>query len=295
MNRVKLFFLHKMLEKGRKKARKEQPWLGRQFFVPRQDKKQVETILYEPKKKKYQPMPVMFNIHGGAWVGGDASSLDVQSQKMADDLNAFVVNINYTKADVEPIPYAQEEVVDTVLYFAEHVAEYGIDGTKFNLIGYSAGGHICAGAAILLKNRGFSLCSNIPVYPFLDFHIFEKGALGMDTKTTHMMGEVFFRGGIDRYSTCMSPGAAPAEELKNLSHTELILCGPDDLYQQGVDYFKHLQEAGLSAELKIFEKSTHGFMESDYEKELNPEEQVQKEQCEACFRYLQERMQKLWK
>lgn len=294
MNRVKLFFLHKMLEKGRKKARKEQPWLGRQFFVPRQDKKQVETILYEPKGKKYQPMPVMFNIHGGAWVGGDASSLDVQSQRMADDLNAFVVNINYTKADVKPISYAQEEVVDTVLYFAEHASEYRIDVKKFNLIGYSAGGHICAGAAILLKNRGFSLCSNIPVYPFLDFHIFEKGALGMDTKTTNMMSEVFFRGGINRYSTYMSPGAAPAEELKNLSHTELILCRPDDLYQQGQDYFKHLQEAGVSAELKVFEKSTHGFMESDYDKELNPEEQVQKEQYEACFKYLQERTQKLW-
>ena len=117
----------------------------------------------------------------------------------------------------------------------------------------------------------------------------------MDAKTTEMMGEVFFRGGIDRYSPCMSPGAAPAEELKNLSHTELILCGPDDLYQQGLDYFNHLQEAGVSAELKIFEKSTHGFMESDYEKELNPDEQVQKEQYEACFRYLQERLQKLWK
>ena len=294
MNRVKLFFLHKMLERGRKKTRKKQPWIGRQFFVPRQDKKQVETILYEPKDKKYCPMPVMFNIHGGAWVAGDASGLDVQSQKMADDLGAFVVNINYTKADVQPIPYAQEEVVDTVLYFAEHAPEYGIDVKRFNLIGYSAGGHICVGAAILLKNRGFALCSNVPIYPFLDFHIFEKGDLKTDAKGVNKMFGVFFRDSGIQYSTCMSPGAAPAEALKDLSHTELILCGPDALYQQGLDYFEHLQEAGVSAELKVFEKSSHGFMESDYEKELNPEEQVQKEQYEACFWYLQERMRKLW-
>ena len=141
-----------MLENGRKKIRKKGPWVGKQFWVQREGKKPVETFLYEPKVKKYSPMPVMFNIHGGAWVGSDATAIDVQSQKMADTLSAFVVNINYKKVDEEAFPYCQQEVVDVVHYFYDHAAEYQLDTTKFNLIGYSAGGHICAGAAIMLKN-----------------------------------------------------------------------------------------------------------------------------------------------
>lgn len=295
LNRIKLFFVHKMLERGRKKSRKKEPWLGKQFFVPRAEGKPVEVIMYKPEVKKYTPMPVMFNIHGGAWVGGDASALDEQSQKMADLLCAFVVNINYTKVDAEPFPYAQKEVADVVRFFWGNTAEYGIDRDRFNLIGYSAGGHICAGAAIMLKDEGIPLCSNIPVYPFLDFHVFNEGLFpGMDAKSTKLMEEVFFRDGVDRYSTVMSPAAASVEALKGLSATELILCGPDALYQQGFDYRDRLLEAGVPVELKVFEESTHGFMEGDYDKELNEMEQKQKEMCEACFQYLIMRMWILW-
>lgn len=72
-------------------------------------------------------MPVVFNVHGGGFVGGDATLLDTQSQEMAERLSAFIVNINYTKLDAKPFPYAQEEIRDITLYFAEHAKEYNLD------------------------------------------------------------------------------------------------------------------------------------------------------------------------
>ena len=295
MNKIKLFFIHKMLENGRKKIRKKGPWVGKQFWVQREGKKPVETFLYEPKEKKYNPMPVMFNIHGGAWVGSDATAIDVQSQKMADTLSAFVVNINYKKVDEEAFPYCQQEVVDVVHYFYDHAAEYQLDTTKFNLIGYSAGGHICAGAAIMLKNKGFSLCSNIPTYPFLDFSGFQKGeSLGLDEKTLKLMNEVCFRGDVDPLSAVMSPAIAKPEELKGLSDTFIILCGPDALYQHGLDYQKCLQQAGVNVEVKVFEPSKHGFMEGDYSEIKTENDAIQKEQMELCFLYLKDIMHRMW-
>lgn len=51
------------------------------------------------------------------------------------------MTINYTKADVKPISYESEEIRDVVLYFANHAEIYGVDPSKFTLMGYSAGAY----------------------------------------------------------------------------------------------------------------------------------------------------------
>jgi len=279
-----------------KKIRKKQPWIGRQHMVKRPGLADVEVFLYEPEEQRSESLPVMFNVHGGAWVGGDATLLDTQSQQLADMLHAFVVNINYKKLDQHPFPYPQAEVKDVVLYFSEHAAEYGLDQKRFNLIGYSAGGHICAGAAMLLRDAHFPLCCQILCYPFLDFHIFDGGsALGMDAKTIRLMEEIFYRGGVHKDDSLMSPGAAPQAVLTGLAPAELLLCGPDALYQQGIDYQKHLQDAGVEAQLKVFEESTHGFLESNYPEGRDALDEKQKAMREECFAYLAGRMPQIWR
>ena len=123
---IKLFLLKLAAKKGRRQAVRRVQSLGhvkgQQFLVPRENAKPVMTYLYRPVSGG-ENLPVVFNVHGGAWVGGDALLLDTQSQEMADRLGALVVNINYVKADVKPFPYAQYEIRDTVRYFADHAKE----------------------------------------------------------------------------------------------------------------------------------------------------------------------------
>lgn len=281
-------------------------------MVPRENLPEVEVILYEPVKKCCEPMPVLFNIHGGAWVGGDASALDTQSKQLADTCSCLVVNINYRKVDDKPFPYCQHEVRDTVLYFAEHVDEFGIDREKFTLIGYSAGGHICTGAAMLLRDAGFKLNSQVPCYPFLDFHLFdtdgipgveeENGEQKTDKKTEKknrelmaVVNEIFFRGGVDKFSALMSPGAAAPEELKGVAPVELIICGKDALYEQAFAYQKRLEEANVPVELKVFEKATHGFMEGNYPEMFYEPNEEQRIIRDESFRYLKKQMEQHWR
>lgn len=293
---LKLKLISIMLRRARKKTIKKPPLLGKRFEIPRNGEPIIETYLYEPKNRTQSSIPALFNVHGGAWVGCDATMLDTQSQQLADTLGAYVVNINYKKLDVKPFPYPQTEARDAVLYFAEHAGEYGIDAEKFAIIGYSAGGHICAGAAMLLRDAGFKLSRQILCYPFLDFHVFDGGnAMGLDGSSMRLMNELFYRGGMNKDMPLMSPAAAPKEALSGLAPAEIILCGPDDLYRQGIDYCEHLKEAGVDAELKVFETSTHGFLEANYPESSGEPDEAQKASREVCIEYLSKRMKEVWR
>lgn len=58
--------------------REEERWknpVGQRFIVPREGSQGVDVLLYRPDDVE-QPWPVIFNLHGGAWVGCDASQMD---------------------------------------------------------------------------------------------------------------------------------------------------------------------------------------------------------------------------
>lgn len=298
--RLKYWLLHQAMQHGRNKVKKRGPLMGQRFMLPRSGEKSVETFLYRPEKAISEPLPALFNVHGGAWVGGDATALDSQSQYLADRLGCFVVNINYTKLDVEPFPYPQQEIRDTVLYFRDHAKEYGIDITRFSLIGYSAGGHLCAGTAILLRDADFQLNSQFLCYPFLDFTNFGMEGMGMEQgeakKTDKLMEGLFFPK-LDKASALLSPAAAPEEKLKGMAAAEIITCGEDELFSQSVQYEEHLAKAGVEVLRKDFHGSIHGFLEVNFpETEENGAKSPEQEAfMKEAVEYIRQRAFYHWK
>ena len=63
---------------------------------------------------------------------------------------------------------------------------------------------------------------------------------------------------------------------------------------RGIDYYRKLQQAQVDVTLKVFERVVHGFFEINYDKPSTDAERIQKEEKEACFAYLRERMETLW-
>ena len=125
------------------KARKT---LGRRIRMEREGLRPVDAILHRPDFG--EKLPVIFNMHGGAWIGGDAVLMETFCEKLAREIPAVVVNVNYQKADVESFPYAMDEVVFAAKYMAAHADEYGIDAGRVALLGDSSGGHTVAMGAL---------------------------------------------------------------------------------------------------------------------------------------------------
>lgn len=262
--------------------------IGKRFTVPRKGKDGVQTILYRPKENaNIFNLPVLFNMHGGAWISGDAVFMESFCQMMADEVHAFVVNINYTKADEKPILYAVEEVADVVKYFTVHADEYRINPIKTAVGGHSAGAQLAAGAAIKLKEDGIKLACQMLVYPCTDLTISpdkEEGLLNLLNPLVHY----FFPNGGNEHRY-ISPLKAKDDELLELSSAIFVICGKDELKPMGIAYAKRLIDVAVPIKIKEYSNALHGFLEvnrPDYpmpDIRKNPEQEIY---CRDCEKYL---------
>lgn len=140
--------------------------LGKRMRVQREGNDPVNVNLYVPHLNR--KLPVVFILHGGQFVDGDADQIDTFCDRVKDLWESVIVSINYAKLDKHPFPYQQEQVRDTVLYFALHASEYNIDIHQNALVGFSGGALIAVGASVFLRDRGFQINGIVAVDPYVE-------------------------------------------------------------------------------------------------------------------------------
>ncbi len=236
---------------------KTDPVVGERASIPRNGKPPVEVIFYYPEVREH--MPVFVQIHGGAWVGMDAVDDDRYCARLAKELGAFVVNVNYKRLYEQSFPYPQEEIADTVRWLRANASQLGIDPNQIVLSGGSAGGHITAGASILLAQQGIPIAGQLMEVPFLDF----TGSIKIDFPEGDNLYKLMFevcppKVPID--SEVLSPAAKASEEtLRKVAPAVIIVCGRDPLHPQGEYYAERLRKHGKLVDLKMYQDGYHGF------------------------------------
>ena len=257
---------------------KTDPVIGERASISRDGKAPVEVIFYYPEKR--ENMPVFVQIHGGGWVGMDAVDDDRYCYRLAKDLGAFVVNVNYKRLYEQSFPYPQEEIVDTVKWLKKNAGQLGIDADKIILAGGSAGGHITAGASIMLAKQGIGIAGQLMEVPFLDF----TGSIKIDFPEGDKLYKLMFevcppKMPVD--SDVLSPAAKASDEtLDKVAPAVIIVCGKDPLHPQGEYYADRLKEHGKLVDLKMYRNGYHGFGTDNA-----AEKPEQDKMREDCFRY----------
>ncbi|HEL1596320.1 TPA: alpha/beta hydrolase [Streptococcus suis] len=200
--------------------------IGERLVIERPGNEPIRVNLYRPTSSDQANLPLVVNVHGGGFVGGDADVLDTQSQRLADRWQVVIVTVNYTKADVQPIFYGAEEIKDTVLYFAKEKATYGVDPTRFSLIGYSAGANYAALASQLLVKENVELAGLIMAYPW-------------------------------------TTGLSVVHQGDNFPPTLFVLAGQDPISQNAKTFMKEMEAAGRTVDVVDYPKAVHSFIESN--------------------------------
>lgn len=234
--------------------------LGERFEVPRTELDPVKVNLYIPDGA--EKIPVVFNIHGGAFIAGHADMLDTQSDRISKDWNVAVVTIDYKLAkDGITIEYGIKEVADTVKYFKEHADEYNLDTERFVLMGYSAGGYHAMMAVLELKKENIDVAAQVLCYPFI-------------------------KDAVDVYKTLS------AEQQSALAPALFIPADNDPISDGSLAYEEVLRHNGVKTEVKKYNGSIHGFLEEnnpEYEKMNNkqsksPEQEIMARDAENFIR-----------
>jgi acetyl esterase/lipase len=111
--------------------------------------------VYRSRLAQSERAPVMVYVHGGAWVIGDKRE---QGKPMMYELVArgwVCVAINYRLSPKATWPDHIVDVKRALAWVKEHIAEYGGDPGFVAISGGSAGGHLCALAALTAGDPAF--------------------------------------------------------------------------------------------------------------------------------------------
>jgi acetyl esterase/lipase len=215
--------------------------------------------LYEPQS----PGPgLLLFFHGGGWVIGSLETHDTVCRALAKRSGQRVLAVDYRLAPEHPFPAPAEDALAAFGWARAHAQELGVDPERIAVGGDSAGGNL---AAVVAQAPAPKPCFQLLIYPGLN--------LSATTRSHELFSEGFLLSAADigwfqdhhvpdrsqRTDLRASPGLAT--ELAGLPPAYVLTAGFDPLRDEGRDYARRLQEAGVSAQDVCCEGLVHGFLQ----------------------------------
>lgn len=110
--------------------------------------------------KSPAPRPVVFWVHGGAFIAGQKEDVAPYLQILA--AKGFItIGVGYTTAPSAKYPEPVRQVNETIAHVLANAADYGIDPQKVFLAGDSAGSQIAAQTAAIMTNSAYAASTGI--------------------------------------------------------------------------------------------------------------------------------------
>jgi acetyl esterase/lipase len=122
--------------------------------------------LYLPKDKGGQPFPLIFWIHGGAWMMGIKEWDNV---KYLVRHGYAIASIDYRIAPENRFPAQIQDCNAALNFILAHARDYGINPRRFVVGGGSAGGHLALLLGLARHERDFGANPSIKPLAILDF------------------------------------------------------------------------------------------------------------------------------
>ncbi len=235
-------------------VKSDEELLGEHIYIKRDGKGDVDVNYYFGDGES---LPLVINLHGGAFIAGDADTLDTQSDRISKSWGVNVAAVNYSllKNGIER-EYVIEEITDTVRYFIENKDAYHVDPDNIFIMGYSAGGFYAAASTLELQRSGIAVKGQILCYAFIN--------------------------GVDEQFITLTE-----QERAAMSPALFVVAKGAPLGEGSLAYEKLLHEAGVLTDAVIYDGVKHGFIEEnnpEYEKLHDKNKASKSEEAEKVAR-----------
>lgn len=226
----------------------------------------VKAIVIKPSDKKDEKLPVFIFIHGGGWVLGDYPTHKRLVRDLVVHSGAAAVFVDYSRSPEAKYPTAINEIYAVTEWVAEHGDEIGVDGKNLAIAGNSVGGNMTAVTCLKAKDKGGpAIKFQLLLWPVTDADFgrasFKEYAEERFLTANMMkwMWDNYLPEEAKRKEYYATPFNAPLDKLKGLPPALVQLAENDILYDEGLDYARKLDEAGVPTLIQTFNGFIHDF------------------------------------
>ena len=223
---------------------------------------EIPIRIYTPENA--EGAKVITFYHGGGFVIGNLNTHDKVCRRLCKMNQAFVVAVDYRLAPEHKFPAAVEDCYDATKWVAENIANYGGNPDKLIVLGDSAGGNLAAVIEIQARDLGTpKIAAQVLVYPTVDAQM--KHPSITSNGEGYILTKELMNWFMDHYKSKeadkLNPLMSPLlnKDLSNLPPALVQTAEFDPLRDEGIDYVKHLKEAGNSVQYTNYEGLVHTY------------------------------------
>lgn len=229
----------------------------------------VALYVFEPDILTEGKLPVIYYMHGGGYIMGDARMNENVLKDIANKNNVKIISVEYTLATELPFPQDLEDAYEGLKYLFENAENLGIDEKKVAIMGESAGGGLAARLSLKVRDEGeYHLIGQILIAPMLDYRTggddcpYNNNYAGefVWTKASNQFAWKVLAGDkmipkdqIPYFSPIM------ASNFEGIPKTFIIVGGLDLFVNENISFAKKLLEAGVKVDLNVISGVFHLF------------------------------------
>jgi acetyl esterase/lipase len=221
--------------------------------------------VYRPNDQASQ-LPALYWIHGGGYVMGDIDMDDRLMMQLAKRIGCVTASVDYRLAPENPFPAPVEDCYSGLKWLFANSDELNIDPSRIAIGGASGGGGLCAGLALMVRDRGeVKPAFQLLIYPMIDDRNATPASHAItDPRVWHResnrLGWKAYLGR-DGGDAEVSPYAAAsrATELAGLPPAYIPVGALDLFIDENIEYAQRLIQAGVPTELHVYPGAFHGF------------------------------------
>ena len=220
----------------------------------------LDLYIYRPKNIQNTKTPVIYYMHGGGYIMGNATMYGTAFNYLANKHNATLISIEYRLSTKAPYPADLNDAYSGLKYIYHNADKLNIDKNNIIIMGESAGGGLTARLGLYNKDHDkIPIKGQVLIYPMLDFRtggnndIYKNEYAGeyIWTKELNQIGWTSLKKDQiipEKEMLYYSPAMASVEELKGIPDTFIIVGGLDLFVNECFDYANKLIQAGIPTE-----------------------------------------------
>ncbi|MEZ5967671.1 MAG: alpha/beta hydrolase [Hyphomonas sp.] len=231
--------------------------------IPGPDGNTIPARLYKPDIQDPKA-PLMVYYHMGGGVVGNLETCDAWCSILARRVKCPVLSVDYRLAPQHKFPAGIDDCIAAYEWGMRNAAKFGAPEGMAAVGGDSMGGNFSAIIAQQMQRDDKPLpAMQLLIYPAVDLveefpsrkEFGETFSLSTDTMNWFM--EQYLPDGFDMGNAMLSPGQTGS--LEGLPPAVVITAGHDPLCDEGDDYAKRLEAAGVRVSHKRYDALAHAF------------------------------------